>query len=210
MSKLGDLPRVKQPEPKPVEWKMCRACKAYKAECYVPIGDVSAQMCWLCAHAVVDHDCPLHEAATHECECLPHEIYPNRVIENGFLGPAPQPYTGALWVTPSESAAEIQIHADACADMVLEARHIQFGKEGSSHGASGSVNSPATLRFPHGDTNPKTAGVHSLTGHFFNAKTGMIETSVDGKVVAILGVPVVDESAPVAPVGKRRMRRKPL
>jgi len=35
-------------------------------------------MCWLCAHHVVDHECPPHDAATAECECLPHQIYPGR------------------------------------------------------------------------------------------------------------------------------------
>lgn len=79
--KSWDLKRVQQPAPVEPEWEMCRACKAFKAECYVPIGDESAQMCWLCAHAVVEHDCPLHEAATNKCECMPQDVYPHRASE---------------------------------------------------------------------------------------------------------------------------------
>lgn len=74
--KAFDLKRVVPPPPPPV--KICMACNAFRAECLVPVGEASAPMCWLCAHHVVDHECALHEAATAECECLPHEIYPGR------------------------------------------------------------------------------------------------------------------------------------
>lgn len=75
--KAWDLPRIPPPPPPP-EPKMCVACKGMRAECVVPIGESSAPMCWLCAHHVVDHGCEPHEAVTHECECLPHQIYPGR------------------------------------------------------------------------------------------------------------------------------------
>ena len=76
--KLSDLKCVRQPERVEPKHKVCVACTAFKAECYVPVGESLVQMCWLCAHAVVEHDCPLHEAMTHECDCKPEDIYPGR------------------------------------------------------------------------------------------------------------------------------------
>lgn len=75
--KTFGLKRVPAPPPPP-EPKTCVACKAFRAECVVPVDESSAPMCWLCAHHVVDHDCAPHEAMTAECECLPHRIYPGR------------------------------------------------------------------------------------------------------------------------------------
>lgn len=83
------LKLVKQPKRIEPEWKMCVACKAFLAECFVPVGEASAQMCWLCAHAVADHDCAPHAAATHECECAPWQIYPNRAAP--LVEPPPPP-----------------------------------------------------------------------------------------------------------------------
>lgn len=88
MSAAWDLPRIPPPPPPP-EPKLCAACKAFKAECTAPVGEGSAALCWLCAHHVVDHDCSLEAAVTHECECLPHEIYPGRVD--------PRPRVDVLW-----------------------------------------------------------------------------------------------------------------
>ncbi len=76
--KLSNLKPVTQPPRVEPEWKLCAACNAFRAECYVPIGEGSAQMCWLCAHAVVEHDAPVSAAHCHECECTAEEIYPHR------------------------------------------------------------------------------------------------------------------------------------
>lgn len=73
---LRDLKRVLPP--KPVARKACVACGAFAAECEVPVGEGAAPMCWNCAHHVVDHGVPLHEAMTAECECTPDQIYPDR------------------------------------------------------------------------------------------------------------------------------------
>lgn len=75
--KAWDLPKIPPPAPPP-EPKMCVACKGYRAECVVPVGEASAPMCWLCAHHVVDHGVAPELATTAECECLPHQIYPGR------------------------------------------------------------------------------------------------------------------------------------
>lgn len=85
--KTFDLPLVLPP--KPVAPKVCVACKAFRAECVVPVGEASAPMCWLCAHHVVDHECPPHKAMTAECECAPELIYPGRS--------APPINASALW-----------------------------------------------------------------------------------------------------------------
>lgn len=77
--KLSGLKRVPPPPPAP-ERKICVACKTFAAECIVPVGEASAPMCWVCAHHVVEHECPPHEAGTAECECSPHEIYPHRAV----------------------------------------------------------------------------------------------------------------------------------
>ena len=42
-------------------------------------------MCWLCAHHVIVHTTPLHEAMTAECECLPSDVYPKRVMQTRAL-----------------------------------------------------------------------------------------------------------------------------
>lgn len=85
--KLSDLKRVKQPQPKPVEKKVCLACRSFEAVCEVPMGEGAAPMCWLCAHHVVDHGVPLHEAMTAQCECHPMAIYPDRTfrLEHGDI-----------------------------------------------------------------------------------------------------------------------------
>lgn len=78
---MKNLKRVEQPIPVEPEWKMCAACGAFRAECHVPTGESSRQMCWTCAHAVADHGCELEDAMTHECECMPQDIYPHRADE---------------------------------------------------------------------------------------------------------------------------------
>jgi hypothetical protein len=75
---LDDLRAVKHP--KAGDKRLCVACKAYAAECQAPVGEGSAPMCWLCAHHVVDHDVPLHEAMEARCECTPDQVYPKHVI----------------------------------------------------------------------------------------------------------------------------------
>ena len=60
---------------------VCAACEAFVAECLTPVGEGSAPMCWLCAHHVVEHNCPVREAATAECECTPDEVYPVSVLK---------------------------------------------------------------------------------------------------------------------------------
>ncbi len=77
--KLAQLSIVKQPAP--VTKKACMACKAFAAECLVPVGDGAMPMCWLCAHHVIDHESPIHEACEARCECHPHQIYPGREVQ---------------------------------------------------------------------------------------------------------------------------------
>lgn len=89
--KLSDLKPFKQPAP--VEKEACASCEVFAPECLVPVGDVSVPMCWLCAHHVTAHDCAPHRANAAECECSPHEIYPNR---------------GVPCVVPADLAAEIR------------------------------------------------------------------------------------------------------
>lgn len=54
----------------------CRACRMFRPECIAPIGEFTVDLCWLCAHHVVDHHVALAAAADAQCECLPTEIYP--------------------------------------------------------------------------------------------------------------------------------------
>jgi hypothetical protein len=75
---IANLRDVKHPKN---EKRVCVACKAFVAECMAPVGEGSAAMCWLCAHHVVDHEVPLHEAAEARCECTPDQIYPVRVLQ---------------------------------------------------------------------------------------------------------------------------------
>lgn len=77
MSKLARLKPFKEPPPPPKE--ACAACEAFAPTCLVPVGDAAVPMCWLCAHHVIDHEVAPHHANTAECECLPEQIYPNRI-----------------------------------------------------------------------------------------------------------------------------------
>ena len=59
----------------------CAGCGAFQPDCLVPHGEGAIAMCWMCAHAHVDHGCALDDTAKHECECLPEAIFPERVIK---------------------------------------------------------------------------------------------------------------------------------
>lgn len=73
--------------PAPIPPPMCPACRTFAPECLVP-GEMfgksgeAVPMCWLCAHAVVEHAGTLEDA--HErvasCKCSAHDIYPADVI----------------------------------------------------------------------------------------------------------------------------------
>lgn len=82
---LSSLKRVPPPPPAP-DREACAACKAFAAECLVPVGDDAVPMCWLCAHHVVDHDTPIEGACEGECDCRPHQIYP----DSSLMTPARQ------------------------------------------------------------------------------------------------------------------------
>lgn len=75
MSKIEELKRYVEPPP-----RLCLACKTYKPDCLVPMDDGEARMCWLCAHHHVEHEKPLHECATAQCECSPVDVYPADVL----------------------------------------------------------------------------------------------------------------------------------
>lgn len=55
---------------------VCRACRAFAAECLVPVGDGAARLCWACAHMVADHGHDVADAAGARCGCPPTEVYP--------------------------------------------------------------------------------------------------------------------------------------
>lgn len=64
----------------PAPLPACEACGAFQPECVVPNGDGTLSLCWLCAHAHVDHGAALSVCVVHECECLPEAIYPEKVL----------------------------------------------------------------------------------------------------------------------------------
>lgn len=74
-----ELPWFSQPVIKAMP--ACVGCGAFRPECLVPDDSGALPMCWLCAHAHVDHECALSECVTHRCECLPEAIYPERVLQ---------------------------------------------------------------------------------------------------------------------------------
>ena len=93
--------------PAPIPPPMCPACRTFAPECVVP-GEMfgksgeAVPMCWLCAHAVIEHGGTLEDA--HErvaaCKCSAHDIYPADVISRR-----------AVNIYTSETGAEIQAHA---------------------------------------------------------------------------------------------------
>jgi hypothetical protein len=75
--KTGDLlPFV----PIVVEKPVCKSCKTFVPECLVPVGAGAVELCWLCAHHVVEHEVCVDHAYTGTCKCTPEDIYPARVI----------------------------------------------------------------------------------------------------------------------------------
>lgn len=76
-----EMPRYTMPVRSPVKIPACEGCGAFTPECVVPNGAGTLALCWLCAHAYVDHQCELSKCAVHECECLPEAIYPESVIK---------------------------------------------------------------------------------------------------------------------------------
>ncbi len=76
--KARELPSY--PKREQAQIPACEACGAFTPECVVPEGGGTLALCWLCAHAHVDHGCPLGSCAVHECECLPEDIYPAKVL----------------------------------------------------------------------------------------------------------------------------------
>lgn len=97
--------------PTPIAAPSCPACRTFAPECVIP-GEMLNQpgagvpMCWLCAHAVIEHGGTLDDA--HErvaaCKCSAHDIYPADVI-------ARRAATIYTHQTPSETGREIAIHA---------------------------------------------------------------------------------------------------
>lgn len=69
---MSALPRYVEPV---FERTACASCKALAPECIVPVGDGAVPMCWLCAHAVTEHDAEVG-APVVECGCNSEQIYP--------------------------------------------------------------------------------------------------------------------------------------
>lgn len=113
---MKNLKRVEQPVPVQPAWKICVACNAFRAECYVPVGDGSKQMCWVCAHLHVEHNVPLHKILDSEaCDCAPHVIYPDR--PEPVKEPAPQQMT----LREQEREKLLKLPPEKLADWVREA-----------------------------------------------------------------------------------------
>ncbi len=58
------------------------SCHTMRPECWVPATDGTAvtwACCWLCAHAIVEHDMPLGGTLT-DCGCKREDIYPSDVL----------------------------------------------------------------------------------------------------------------------------------
>lgn len=168
---LKNLKRVEQPKPVEPEWKMCVGCNAFRAECYVPVGEGSAQMCWVCAHLHVDHDVPIDQVLNSQmCECAPHEIDPNKAppaVLNGYYHERPQ-YVGR--------------HSERWEGMK---RMEPFDVE--THQVQ-----PGVIRFPHGDRRGRGPDIM----HMYNQRTGCMDTYVNGEVVDSAPIAPVREDLP--------------
>ncbi len=79
------------------------------------------------AHHVIEHECPLHAAATGECDCLPEDIYPGRApIERGPVSAKPVHPKVLERMALLESAPE---------DLIAWAREAHKQMSGSQHAA---------------------------------------------------------------------------
>lgn len=66
----------------------CKSCGVFCPEVMVPASnDAAIAMCWLCAHAVVDHGASPHPEdgeimiMINTCRCEPAMVYPSHVLE---------------------------------------------------------------------------------------------------------------------------------
>lgn len=63
----ADLPRYQSPS--------CTNCRTMMPECFAPWGDGTLALCWLCAHALLEHGATLG-APLEDCSCSPADVYP--------------------------------------------------------------------------------------------------------------------------------------
>lgn len=90
--KTHDLERVTQPPAQPSELVVCE-CGGFLAEVCVPDlrnPDGNRDLCWVCAHAYVEHN--VSPGCSIACGCAHDQIYPADVIQRrrelGILTPA--------------------------------------------------------------------------------------------------------------------------
>lgn len=57
----------------------CESCRTFAAEVLVPNGDGASRVCWICAHAVAEHEISVAHAHAHTCDCTARQIYPHDV-----------------------------------------------------------------------------------------------------------------------------------
>lgn len=74
--KSRELARYVPPMPPPPP--SCQSCRVLAPDCLLPDGHGSIDLCWICAHQIVEHGHELGRAAAKaRCSCTPHEIYPS-------------------------------------------------------------------------------------------------------------------------------------
>ncbi len=56
--------------------KTCAACKVFTPDCVAPVGHGSLELCWLCAHLIVEHGESVQAAPSAKCACHRDDIYP--------------------------------------------------------------------------------------------------------------------------------------
>ena len=73
--------------PPVVEKPACVACKVFAPDCWVPMdGGGAKQMCWLCAHHVIEHEATVEEAPDRpKCGCKLADIFPAAVLDARLL-----------------------------------------------------------------------------------------------------------------------------
>lgn len=73
------FPRFEAPPPPPRP--TCESCQTFAPEVTVPTeGDEVADLCWLCAHQVADHEVCVAHAHAVACQCARDKIYPADVV----------------------------------------------------------------------------------------------------------------------------------
>jgi hypothetical protein len=121
--------------------RACGACRGFGAEVLVPAGDGSRQLCWMCAHAVAEHDADPEDDASimagvdrcRECACTFEQIYPEDVVAKRRAAAEVQAGLAANRNEMRRAIARVEAPDPASAERVERAARVDAWAESAQH-----------------------------------------------------------------------------